>query len=198
MTSCAECLTILSTARLSELGQSTVIAEHCVTCERCATVAAEIRFAEQRLALSLAEARPLSPSYQVASEAITGSDRLGRRVAARVFRAALGTFGLLLLGSYVKEEWWDTRGPELTTATLALKCMTSEQALTVVTPLLRSNGTAAYAQPGFPALTIRGPDREVMQATSALDGFQSRFCGVPTTVGAPTPAIPSAGTPGKD
>ena len=196
MTTCAECLTILSTARFSELSQSAVIAEHCGTCERCAAVAAEIRFAEQRLALSLTEARPLSLSYEVASEAITGSDRLRRRAAARLFRAAVGTLGLLLLGSYVKEEWWDTRGPELTTVTLALKCMTGEQALTVVTPLLRSNGTAAYAQPGFPALTVRGPDREVMQATSALDAFQARFCGLPTGVG--KPAIPSVETPGKD
>ena len=200
MTTCAECLTMLSTARLSELGQSTVIAEHCGTCERCALIAAEIRFAEQRLALSLSEARPLAPSYQVASEAVTGSDRRRRRAAARVFRAVVGTFGLLLLGSYLKEEWWDTRGSGRTTATLALKCLTADQALTVVVPLLRGNGSAAYPQPGFAALTVHGRDREVMQATSALDAFQSRFCGVPTTVGAPAPApaIPSAGIPGKD
>jgi hypothetical protein len=196
MTTCAECLTMLSTARLSELGKNTLIAEHCTTCERCAVVAAEIRFAEQRLALSLAEARPMSPSYQVASEAIVGADKHRRRAAARVFRAAVGMFGLLLLGSYVKEEWWDKRGPELTTSTLALKCMTPEQAMTVVVPLLRSSGTRAYPQPGFPALTVRGPDREVMQATAALDAFQSRFCGVPTAVGGP--ANPSVGKPGKD
>ena len=197
MTTCAECLTILSTARLAELGKNSVIAEHCGSCERCAVVAAEIRFAEQRLALTLGEARPRSPSYQVAGEAITGSERTRRRAAARLFRAVVGTFGILLLGSYLKEEWWDRRRPPLTTATLALKCMTSEQAMTVVVPLLRSSGTRAYPQPGFPALTVRGPDREVMQATAALDAFQSRFCGVaPAAVGAP--ANPSGEIPGKD
>jgi hypothetical protein len=196
MTSCAECLTMLSTARLAELGQSGLIAEHCRTCERCAVVAAEIRFAEQRLALRLGESRPMSSSYQVASEAVTRSDRVRRRATARLFRGAVGIFGMLLLGSYVKEEWWDTRRPRLTTATLTLKCMTPEQAMTVVVPLLRSNGTRAYPQPGFPTLTIRGPDDEVMQATSALDAFQSRFCEIPTAV--TKPVIPSAGTPEKD
>ena len=198
MTSCAECLTILSTARLSELGQSAVIAEHCGTCERCAAVAAEIRFAEQRLALRLAESRPVSPAYRVASEAVTGADKFRRRQAARLFRGVLGAFGLFLLTTYIKEEWWDRRGPEPVTRTISPKCMKPEAAVSVVSPFLRSDRPAAYVSIGFPAITIRGRESEVMQAIAQLDAFEEKFCGLPGAGGTGAATTPSVGTPGKD
>jgi hypothetical protein len=199
MTSCAECLTILSTARLSELGQSAAIAEHCGTCERCAAVAAEIRFAEQRLALRLAESRPLSLSYQVASDAVTGSDKLRRRQTARLFRGVVGAFGLFLLGTYIKEQWWDRRGPAPITRTIAPKCMKPEEAVSVVSPFLHSDRPAAYTSIGFPAITIRGRESEVLEAIAQLDAFEAKFCNLPDPRRGPAATtIPSVETPRKD
>lgn len=204
MTSCAECLTLLSAARLSELNQNTVVVEHCRTCERCAGVAAEIRYAEQRLALTLAESRPVSPWYVVASEAITGSDKLRRRTAARLFRGVVALFGLALLTSYfreevwdLKEEVWDRRGPPVISSTVTLRCTNADAAIAVVTPLLRQSGASVSAPPGFPSLILRGQEPDVMQAISALDAFESRFCGIPEGTGK-QPATPADATPGKD
>ena len=199
MTSCSECLELLSTMRLADLNRGGAVTQHCASCERCAQIVSDLRFAEQRLVLTLAELAPTSPSYAVATEAIRGAARLRRRTAARWFRAALGAFGLFLLGTYLKEKVWDTRGPDPITRTISPKCMKPEAAVSIVSPFLRSDGSAAYASIGFPALTIRGREREVTLAISQLDAFESKFCGLPDAGGAPaTTATPLGETPRKD
>ena len=55
MTTCGECLTALSTMRLSEIRRGSPIEQHYATCENCSRVAADLQYAERKLALALSE-----------------------------------------------------------------------------------------------------------------------------------------------
>jgi hypothetical protein len=76
--------------------------------------------------------------------------------------------------------------------------MKPEAAVSVVSPFLRSDRPAAYVSIGFPAITIRGRESEVMQAIAQLDAFEEKFCGLPGAGGTSAATTPSVGTPGKD
>ena len=184
MTSCAECLTALSSMRLADLSRESGLVTHCSQCPTCSAVLSEFQLAERRLAITLAELRPLPPSAAVAREAILGSEKFGRRIAARWFRAALAITGLVLLGSYVREEIWLKRWPFAVTETISLRCMPPDAATALVTPYLRSGNPAVYSVPGAQAITIRGNDREAARAISELKTFESKFCGLPPLPGA--------------
>ena len=184
MTSCAECLTALSSMRLADLNRESGLVTHCSQCPTCSAVLSEFQLAERRLALTLAELRPLPPSAAVAREAIMGSEKFRRQMAARWFRAALAIAALVLLGTYVREEVWMKHWPLGTTKTISLRCMPPEAATALVTPYLRSGSPAVYSVPGAQAITIRGTDREAARAISELETFESKFCGLPSPPGA--------------
>ena len=198
MTSCTECLTVLSTARLGDLKLEPAVLEHCTTCPTCSEIAAQVQFAEQRLATTLAGLTPVTASHVVASQAMTGSDRLRRLTAARIFRGALAAFGLLLLGTYVKEEVFERRWPTVISKTVFLKCATPQAAVEIVSPVLRSDGASVVIPPGVRALRIQGVSSEVYSAITELDVFESRVCALPENRGVQTPPNPSGETPRKD
>ena len=195
MTTCAECLTELATARLSSIGQNALIVSHCSTCEQCARIAADLRVAERQLAVSLEEARPVRQSSDVASDALERSERLRRRTTARWFRGALGILGLLILGTFIVEKRQPP--PALETKTITLNCLTPDAATALVTPYLRAKGSAVWSISGVRAITIRGAHVEIEQSISEMDAIESKSCAVPDPGGAPK-AIPSVETPGKD
>ena len=196
MTTCAECLTALSTTRLSDFARESALVVHCSQCASCAEVLSDFQLAERRLTATLAELRPSSSSGIVASEALAGSERLRRRTAARWFRGALAVVGAFLLGSYVIEEVWRKQGPVIITETIALKCMTTDAATAVVTPYLRSSGSAVYQAPGARAITIRGTEGEATRAIWELKTFESKYCQLPAPPAGDV--IPGAAAPEKD
>lgn len=195
MTSCAECLTSLATTRIADIDRNSALVAHCMTCENCARVASDLRVAEQRLAVTLAELRPQSLSETVASEAILGFERSRRRTTARLFRGALAMLALLILGTFVNEK--RAPRPALETQTITLKCLSPEAASTVVTPYLRSSGSAVWSISGLHAITIRAVHVELERAISQIDAIQSQSCGLPDPGGG-SKATPGAEIPGKD
>jgi hypothetical protein len=182
MTSCAECLTAMSTLRLSELTGNAAVTAHTATCERCAEVASSIRFAEQRLAVTLADARPTRFSEEIADEAIVGAEKLRRRTAARWFRGALGALACAIAGTYLWENVWPGPKPDVVTETLVLRCATPEDASQIASPYLRSDGAAIITARAAHTLTLRGARPEIMQAMAQVDALDARVCSI-----APTP-----------
>ena len=195
MTTCAECLTALSTMRLSEIQRGSPIEQHYSTCENCSRVAADLQYAEHKLALALSELRPSMPPSVISDEAIVGSAKMRRRTAARWIRTALFVFGALLLGTYVVEK--RSVGPDsaLETEMVILKCATADDATSIVTPYLRSSGSAVYRGSGSRFITLRGTHWDIENAISHLDEFESRACGIPNPV---QPVNPSADIQKKD
>jgi hypothetical protein len=196
MTSCAECLTSLATTRLADFNRESVLVAHCSQCAACAAALSDFQLAERRLALTLSELRPLPPSITVASEAIAGSEKLRRRTAARIFRSALAIIGLVLLGSYVREEIWIKQWPVIITEIVQLQCMSTDDATALVTPFLRSDGASVYSVPGARAITIRGAESEATRAIFELKTFESKYCLLPAPPGADVK--PADAGPGKD
>jgi hypothetical protein len=194
MTTCAECLTELATTRLADINQSSLVVAHCSTCEQCARVAADLRVAEHQLAVSLAEARPGRQWSDIASDALDGSERMRRRNAARWIRGALGALALLILGTFVLER--RQPAPALETKTIMLTCLDGDAATAVVTPYLRSSGSAVWTIPGIRGITVRGAHVEIEQSISEIDAIQMKSCGAPTPPSTPT-TTPGAETPGK-
>lgn len=194
MTTCAECLTALSTMRLAEIGEGSPIRQHYSTCRNCSRVAADLQYAEHRLALALSEMGSSLPPEAFAQDAITGSERLRRRATAKWIRRGLAFFAALILGTYIMEQRAINPRPEIITRTIVLKCSSPDDAMEVVTPYLRSNGSAVYKAAGARVITLRGINPEVEAAISQIDQLEARFCALP-----PAPAVKRSGeTPGKD
>lgn len=205
MTTCAECLSALSTMRLSEIRSGSPIEAHYATCENCSRVVADLQYAEHRLALALSELRPSYAPQVVAEEAVIGSARMSRRSVAKWFRASLFLIGAVILGTYIVEN--RTVGPPLDTEMVILKCATPDAAMSIATPFLRSHGGAVYAGGDQHVITLRGVHREVEAAISHIDEYEAQFCGTtasPDVVSNRTylesevnkPVSPVPGTPG--
>lgn len=210
MTTCAECLSTMSTSRVSDLEPGSAVALHCATCANCWGVAEEVRYAEYRLATALNEQRSGMDSSEVTVAAIKGSERLRRSRIARRLRIALIVAGCGVFFVFM-ERMRGTPNPRsldnlpaipdaivddhgIATRTIMLQCLTPEQAMALATPYLRSNAVV-YSVPGISAITVRGPREEFRRAVSAIDEFDVQ-CQLPRATTVP-PAI-SPARPGKD
>ena len=208
MTTCAECLTTMSTSRVSDLEPGSAVALHCATCANCTRVAEEVRYAEYRLATALNEQRSAMNSSDVTVAAINGSERLRRSRIARRLQIAL-----IVAGCYVFYVFMEQRTqpnlraldnlpaiPEavvdahgIATRTMTLQCITPDQAIALATPYLRSEA-AVYPVPGISAITVRGKREEFRRAVSAIEQFDVT-CQLPR---ATQPPATSPARPGRD
>jgi hypothetical protein len=166
--------------------------QHAASCESCARIAADLRYAEYRLALALADVKPSTPLDTLTDDAIAGSQRLRRRTAARLFRAAL-----IAIAAVVAVTWFDVyiahRGEDPTiTKTVLLNCLVPVDAIEVATPWLRASGSAAYRNGSLKVITLRGRTAEVHAAGQAIAEMDFR-CQLPGSG-----SNSSAGIPGKD
>ena len=175
MTSCAECLSALSTMRLAEIRRGSPIEEHYTTCANCSRVVADLQYAEHKLALALSEVQPSYAPDIVAQEAVIGSSKLGRRTVAKWVRGGLFLTGAVILGTYVVEN--RRIGPPIDTEIVILKCATPDAAMSIATPILRSHGAAIYKSSDSHLITLRGVHREVESAISHIDQYEAQVCG---------------------
>ena len=84
---------------------------------------------------------------------------------------------------------------EVITRTIVMRCGSPDDAMEIVTPYLRSHGSAVYKATNAKVITIRGIKSEVAEAISQIDALDARFCALP----APAPSVSQpGGTPGKD
>src|SRR5829696_5920267 len=140
MTECAECLSALSTVRLSEVTPGSSIALHAARCPSCMQVVEEIRQAEYRLSIGLNDAATGHRSRDVAWAAIEGSEfrrrqRIARWVRGGLAVAAMGVFGIFMEARSVPDA---ARRPVTSVVTLRLRCLSPAAAADLVTPYLRS------------------------------------------------------------
>jgi len=199
MTTCTECLAVLSTTRLADITKDPGISGHINSCPSCSRLVTDMQFAEQRLALSLSSSFPSMPPTQLAGEAITGSERMRRESVARWIRRGLSFAAALLLVVALRTDI----GVRLIGAndtvrqTVALKCISPEAAIDLASPLLRGRGSMAYRAKDLNIITVQGPAKEVAQALAQIDMIDSPDrCAIPRPGTATT--IPADGKQGKD
>ena len=188
MTTCAECLSALSTMRIADIRDGSPIRNHYATCENCSRVVADLQYAEHKLALALSDLRPSYSPEIVAEEAITRSEKLRRRAVARWVRGILGAVALFILGTYIVEKR-DVQGMQLETQSIVLRCMNSVDAIDLIRPYVRSYGSAVFRTGGGRVVHITASASEIARAVSVVDSYEDQFCNIPapgTTV--PTPS----------
>ncbi|MGK2963901.1 MAG: hypothetical protein ACSLFK_17405 [Gemmatimonadaceae bacterium] len=98
MITCSECLTGLSTSRLSDIRPGSPVAMHYAGCERCLAIVHDIQAAERGLGAALDQFGPSSDPETIAGHAADKTFRRRRRIA-RVFRTALAIVGLMLFAA---------------------------------------------------------------------------------------------------
>jgi hypothetical protein len=199
MTTCTECLAVLSTKRLADITSDPAISGHINTCPNCSRLVTDMQFAEQRLALSLSSSFPSMPPTQLAGEAVTGSERMRRESVARWIRRGLSVTAAALFVVFLRTD----TGARLIGAddfvrqTVALKCISPEAAMDLASPLLRGRGSMVYRAKDLNIITIQGQANEVAQALAQIDQIDSPDRCATTRTTTPT-VSPEDGKQGKD
>ena len=196
MTTCAECLSVLSTTRLTDISNDSAVSQHIATCPSCSRLVTDMKYADQRLALALDSSLPQTPPATVASNAIiTESELEDRRSVAKWFRRALAmAAGIIFVVSFRTDIGkYVTGNDDIEQQTITLTCISSESAMELATPYLRSNKARIYRAGDLHMVTVRGHSQEVEAALSQIERAEreSPQCQAPT---APPPA-PKATTP---
>lgn len=208
MTTCAECLSTMSTSRVSDIQPGSAVALHCATCADCSRVAEEVHYAEYRLATALNEQRSGLDSSDLTTAAMKGSERLRRLRVGRWIQGALIVAGCYVFFVFMEQRTNGDSPPldpavpgaavdaeGIVTRTITLKCLSPEQATSVATPYLRSKA-AIYPIAGFPAIVVRGKREEFQRAISAIDQLETACQLPPATTQQGQPTSPA--TPKKD
>jgi hypothetical protein len=192
---CDDCLTLLATADLDEVETSAPVRAHCTTCEQCARVVRLV--AEEERALGLALDATMSP-VPASVTAATASARARRRRTARVVMAGFAVVLLVTLwvlwARFIVPSMRTTAhviaGDQIT-ETLTLRCLTPEQAGDLISPYVRSNGSAYYqGKAPLRVITVRASRAELTRVHGLLEQFDGRPgapCAVPDAVRGPTP-----------
>ncbi len=170
MTACAQCLSELSTMRMTDMRAGSQVALHCQSCPGCAGVAHEIAYAERRLATALSEARSGFTPEQLSFSALDRSEWLRRRQIGKWISGFLAIAGCVTFWFFMQDVFIPRVDPgkTLPIQTVTLRCLTSEQASELATPYLRANGSAIYQTKGFKAITIRGQAKEALEASMKI------------------------------
>jgi hypothetical protein len=206
MTTCAECLATLATDPVSSIPPGSDLALHSAVCPDCARTLEELRYAERQLRTGLASSTPSRDYVQAAMGPLDPWERLNRKRIGRRIRFALFLLtacfvgGLVLSRRVLSRSTGPSQPPDgVMMETIALNCLTPSQASELVTPYLRSSGSAVYSQRELGTITIRGIRDEFIAAKTEIERFDSPDrCSIPATP-LPLPSTNPAGeTPGKD
>ena len=198
MTTCAHCLSELSTMRLTDMRAGSPVALHCASCSDCASVAQEIGYAERRLAASLAEARPGFTPEELAFSALNQSERLRRKTVGRWVSGLLAAAGCVTFWFFMQNVFvpWTDGSNRTAMETITLRCLTAEQASELATPYLKSSGSAIYLAKDIHTITIKGRADEFVRARAEIAGVDNKIrCKAPATDVAPSTLTDK---PGKD
>ena len=203
MTTCAECLATLSTTRLSEISGDSAVAAHVQTCPSCSRLVTEMKFAEQRLAVSLDDSIPTMPPTQVAADAIVGSEKMRRESVAKWIRRGLAFSAGIMFVFFMRTDLGQRiiGSEDFRRQTVELRCISPQAAMDLATPLLRSRRGRIYTAKGLNIVTVQGEKEEIAQVLAQIDQVDNPSrCALPGST-APTPApvvSPEAEKPGKD
>ena len=185
MTTCAECLTAVSTMRLADMRADSPIALHCASCPYCSDVVRETVYAEQRLSEALHELRPSMSVQHVSAYAINSSEKIRRLWVARWVRGVLAAAGCVTFFFFMQNVFIPRVDPssEINTESITLRCISAQQASEIATPYLRSHGSAIYRADELHTVTIRGQQKEFAAAVAHVQLADDRAtCDLPAIV----------------
>lgn len=202
MTTCSECLTILSTTRLSEIAQNPAIAEHVETCPGCSRLVTEMKYAEHRLALGLESSIPGMPPTVVASSAITAAEREHRESIAKWVRRSLALAAGIIAAVFLRSDTgrYMTGADDFVRQSIQISCLSASPTMETVRPMLQSTRSRIYASPDMKLITVQGQDAEVRAVIARIESMNRSSCGLPDARPAAPDAktIPADGKAGKD
>ncbi|MBA2687176.1 MAG: hypothetical protein H0U64_03660 [Gemmatimonadaceae bacterium] len=168
---CEEYLAALSSAPIALVNQASDARAHFEGCPECSKMLASIEDGERGLGASLDMAKSLIPPTQTAELAIMTAKR--RRVGKL---AAIGLAVLIAVVFWITairvivptaRETAQIVTSDLVTLTLRLRCMSSSQAGDLISPYVRSDGSAYYIIDG-PFITVRAKAPELAKVKSLL------------------------------
>ncbi len=183
---CETCLDTISTAPLAEILADGPATQHWKTCENCSRVVGLLTAGERDLAAMLAQTLTRMAVSETAETALATAER--RRVGkflSGVFAVVLAVtiwitwVRVIVPGMQATAEIAASRQQ---TQTLTLKCLSPEQAGELVSPYVRSNGSAYYLpKPPIMAITVRATPEELRTVSSLLGRFDSEAAGTCST-----------------
>jgi hypothetical protein len=156
--------------------------------------------AEQRLAMSLDMSMPTMPPTQLALDAITQSELERRKSAGRWIRRALAFVAGLILVLFLRSDRGESlvRPDNFRRQSVELHCISTQAAVELATPILRSSSARIYTVRDLSLVTVEGLDPEVSEALALIASMDnpSRCTTLPHPSAAPI--IPSGEGQGKD
>jgi hypothetical protein len=185
---CKECLAALETESLREMTPDSPVVQHCATCPDCARLTTMLRDKEYETATVLNSLPPMSNPLTVAEAAVgTAQRRRVGRVAVMISGAAL-VATLWIVGAMIVIPAFDDGhvGGDLRTETIALTCLSPQQAGDIINLYVRSDGSY-YSVPrsGISAITVRARPNELATARELIREFEndpSAACRLPMTI----------------
>lgn len=176
MIECRDCIKLLGESRLTDFGSGSAVLTHCATCPDCGRLREEIRYAERRLAIGLNESGPGIDSFDVAGIAIQSSEMRRRRRIARWLQGGLGLGACAIFGVFMATHIDSPSSSRLQTEVVDLQCLTEAEAVSVVTPVLRSSGSVVYHHDDLKLITLRARPAEMHAAIETVRGLDARQC----------------------
>ena len=177
---CQECLDELSTMSLREIPADSPIMQHCVTCADCARLTTRLRDREYDAANVLNNFPPLSSPLSVAETATALSKR--RRAGHYVVMLSGIAGGIIIwivAATMIIPAMSRTgivAGPSMSvlrTETIALRCLSPQQAADIINPYVRSHGSTYYMPTsGISAITVRGTADELARSRDLIRDFE--------------------------
>lgn len=175
---CQECLLELSTASLREMPADSAVMLHCATCPDCSRLTTLLREREYNAANVLNNLPPMSNPIVVAETSVrTAHRRRTGRVVVMLSGAALVITIWIAAATTVipaLNRADVTTHSTLRTETIALSCLSPQQAADIINPYVRSRGSTYYVPTsGISAITVRGTITELAKSREIVAKFEN-------------------------
>lgn len=173
---CRECLTALETGSLRELTPESAVMRHCARCPDCGPLATLLREREYNAATLLNSLPPMSNPVTLAEDAMRMSRRRRfGRIAVMVSGAALvATIWIAAATIFIPMMDAGDRVATLRTETIALSCLSPQQAADIINPYVRARGSTYYIpSSGISAITVRARPEELAKSRDLITAFES-------------------------
>ena len=186
---CEDCLSALATASLRDMTPDSAVMQHCATCPDCARLTTTLREKEYEAATVLNSLPPLSNPLTVAENAVRVAQRrrMGRVVFMATGAALIATIWIVAATMLIPlfEDGHTSTASALRTETLALSCLSPQQAADIINPYVRRRGSTYYLpSSGIAAITVRGTPDELAKSRDLIAHFErdpSAACRLPET-----------------
>ncbi|MEP6617757.1 MAG: hypothetical protein ABJE47_00520 [bacterium] len=192
---CQECLSLLATSSVFEIGQDRRVLEHGAHCDGCRRAARLIVESERDLGVYLDSAASSIPATRTAEAAMATVKR--RRVGRVINAVCAALFVAMLIATWQMVIAPRVGAPFLSlgakhTETLRLRCLSPADAGALIEPYLRSDGSFYYkGRTPMQLITVRANAEEMRMVKSLLLQYDfpgESKCALPQTMSAEDPS----------